>query len=140
MLCRSLFDLLYFFCWLFFFYLRTLITPLVFSNSYWPCYCTFMSMLSFIFVIVCGLFEGKLISAVFFIIVWLYLYCWISLAYNCIAGYRLPISVLLDIACLYLYSCWRSFYQEGEGWDSINMFTPLPPHILYIFVSVPDRT
>ena len=143
MFCRSLFDLLYFFCWLFFFYLRTLITPLVFSNFYWPCYCTFMSMLSFIFVIVCGLFEGKLISAVFFIIVWLYLYCWISLAYICIAGYRLPISVLLDIACLYLY-CWISlayicihvgdpFIKRGRVEIPLTCLPP-SPHIFYIFL------
>jgi hypothetical protein len=33
----------------------------------------------------------------------------------------------ISIICLYLYWCWWSNYQEGEGWDLINCFNP--PHI-----------
>jgi hypothetical protein len=44
-----------------------------------------MRMLSFIYVIVCGLFEWNQIFQVFFII------------------------------CLYMYCYWRSNYQEGVG-------------------------
>jgi hypothetical protein len=49
-------------------------------------------MLSFIFVIVCGLFKWKQICAGYFIIL------------------------------LYLSCCSRTNYQEGEGWDPTNGF------------------
>jgi len=52
-------------------------------------------MLTFIFAIVCGLFEWKRICADFFIV------------------------------CFYLFWRWRPNYQEGDSWDSIIWFNPI---------------
>jgi len=34
------------------------------------------------------------------------------------------VNLICFIVVLYMYCRWRSNYQEGEGWDLINQFSP----------------
>jgi hypothetical protein len=108
-------------------------------------------MLSFIFVVVCGLFEWKQICAGFQIVCLYLYYCWRSnyqgeVVYICIAvgdpiiKGRLFISVLLlEIqfsrgGCLYLYCCWRSNYQGEVVYFCITVGDPIIKGRLFISV------